>query len=78
MLGSYVPVRAEIVDVDAYSVHADQQELLGWLHTAATPPDMVYVVHGEPGASANLRDRIAKRDGWWAVVPRHGERVRLD
>lgn len=78
MLGSYLPVRAEIVDLDAYSVHADQHELLDWLHTAATPPDMVYVVHGESGASATLRDRIAMRDGWWAVVPRHGERVRLD
>jgi metallo-beta-lactamase family protein len=78
MLGNYVPVRAEIVDLDAFSVHADQRELLDWLHTAATPPDIVYVVHGEPAASATLRDRIAARDGWSAVVPRQGERVRLD
>jgi metallo-beta-lactamase family protein len=78
VLGSYVPVRAEVVDLDAYSVHADQQELLGWLRTATAPPDAVYVVHGEPIASATLRDRIAERHGWPAVVPRHAERVRLD
>ncbi len=78
MLGSYLPVRAEVVDFDAFSVHADQHELLGWLHTAPAPPDIVYVVHGEPGASAALRDRIARRDDWSAVVPRQGERVRLD
>jgi metallo-beta-lactamase family protein len=78
LLGGYVPVRAEIVDVDAFSVHADQRELLGWLHTVTTTPDMVYVVHGEPAASACLRDRIAERRDWSAVVARHGERVRLD
>ncbi|HET6953078.1 MAG TPA: MBL fold metallo-hydrolase [Acidimicrobiales bacterium] len=78
MLGRYVSVRAEVVDLEAFSVHADQAELLHWLHTATAPPEMVYVVHGEPEPAAVLRDLIGMRDGWSAVVPRHGERVRLD
>ena len=78
MLGRYVRGRAEVVDLGAFSVHADQAELLDWLDTATSPPDAVYVVHGERGPAAALRDLIDGRDGWVAVVPGHGERVRLD
>jgi metallo-beta-lactamase family protein len=39
---------------------------------------MVYVVHGEPAASDRLRDLVERERGWAAVVPAHGERVRLD
>ncbi|MGZ7079721.1 MAG: MBL fold metallo-hydrolase RNA specificity domain-containing protein, partial [Thermoanaerobaculia bacterium] len=34
-----------------------------------------YIVHGEPEASAALRDRIQRELGWTAVVPRPDERV---
>jgi metallo-beta-lactamase family protein len=78
MLGRYVPVRAEVVDLGGFSVHADQAELLAWLGTATAPPDAVYVVHGEPEPAETLRDLVAKRHAWSAVVPRQGERVCLD
>ncbi|GAB2449682.1 MBL fold metallo-hydrolase [Nocardioides hungaricus] len=77
MHGRYVPVRAEVVDVPAFSVHADADELIGWL-ASASPPEVVYVVHGEPRASAALARRIGDELGWCAVVPRPDERVRLD
>ncbi|HWJ83355.1 MAG TPA: MBL fold metallo-hydrolase [Nocardioides sp.] len=78
MHGRYVPVRAEIVDDADFSVHADADELLAWLSSAPAAPDVVYVVHGEPGSSAALAARITDELGWFAVVPRLGERVRLD
>jgi metallo-beta-lactamase family protein len=78
MYGRYVPVRAEVVAVDAFSVHADSDEILAWLKQAPREPEAVYVVHGEPEASATLADRIVDELDWPAVVPRHGERVRLD
>jgi metallo-beta-lactamase family protein len=77
MLGQYVPVRAEIVNVPAFSVHADQPELLAWLRTAPRPPDTVFVVHGEPRAAEALRSAIQADLGWTAAVPRHLEQVRL-
>jgi len=77
MHGRYVPVRAEILQVDAFSVHADADELLGWLGGTPTPPSVVYVVHGEPESSRALANRIRDELGWLAVVPRDGERVRL-
>ena len=77
ILGRYLHVRAEVVDLGAFSVHAGREELVAWLHTASAEPDVTYLVHGEPDASLGLADRIA-RSGWDAVIPRLGERVRLD
>ena len=78
MLGRYVPVRAEIIDATGLSVHADRDELVGWLATAEDPPGAIFVLHGEPAASAALVDAIGRRLGWPAVAPRFGERVRVD
>jgi len=78
MLGRYVPVRADVVDLGAFSVHADHDELLAWLATADGPLDAVYLVHGEPDSSEALREAIDRLDRGPAVVARPGERVRLD
>ncbi len=78
MLGRYVPVRAEVVNVPGFSVHADQAEIIGWLETAPRPPEAVYVVHGDPPAAEALRSAIVTQLKWNAVVPRHLELVRLD
>lgn len=78
LLGRYVPVQAEVVNLPSFSVHADRDELTAWLRTADAPPDAAYVVHGEPDASMSLADDLVADLGWTAVVPAFGERVRLD
>jgi metallo-beta-lactamase family protein len=77
MHGRYVPVRAEIVQIPDFSVHADASELVAWLGRAPRAPHTVYVVHGEPTSSAALASRITQELHWCAIVPRYGERVRL-
>ena len=72
--GEYVPVRAEIAQTDAFSAHADADDVLSWL-AAAPEPMTTYVVHGEPTAAAALRDRLDRELGWTAAVPNLGERV---
>ena len=78
MLGHHVPVRAEVVDLPAFSVHADRDELAAWVASADRPPDTVYLVHGEPAAAESLRDHISSTVGVTTVVAGDGERVRLD
>lgn len=78
MLGHYIPVHADIVDLPAFSVHADRDELVAWLATAEEPPETVFITHGEPAASESLQSTITDKLGWNAVVPRYLERVRLD
>ena len=73
--GRYVPVRAEVVAVTDFSVHADASETVEWLRRAPRPPHTVYVVHGEPRSATSLARRITSDLGWTAVVPTFGERV---
>lgn len=75
--GRYVPVRAEVVDVPMFSVHADADEILAWLGSSPSRPEVCYVVHGEPQAAGTMAKRIHAELGWTAVVPRMGERVVL-
>ncbi len=74
--GEYVPVRAEVVQADAFSAHADADDVMSWL-AGAPEPVTTYVVHGEPAAAAALRDRIDRELGWTAAVPALGERVAI-
>jgi metallo-beta-lactamase family protein len=78
IMGQYVRVRAEVVADDEFSVHADADELLGWLQQLPTPPETVYLVHGEPDASDALAQRVRKAFDCPVVVPRLGERVVAD
>lgn len=74
--GRYIPVRAEVHVTNAYSAHADADQMVAWL-SGMRPPATAYVVHGEADASQVLADRLAEELGWNAVVPRYLERVRL-
>ncbi len=79
MLGRYVPVRAEIVNVPAFSVHADRDEILDWLRSAPHRPEITFVVHGEPAAADALHAAIERELGWTAARRRrrpHGRASR--
>jgi metallo-beta-lactamase family protein len=78
LLGRYVGVRAEVVSVPAFSVHADRSEILAWLRRAPRAPETTFVVHGELAAATSLHDAIEKELGWTAAVPRYLEHVRID
>jgi metallo-beta-lactamase family protein len=74
--GQYVPVRAEVGSIEAFSAHADSDEVLAWLAACDAPaPCTTYVIHGEPPTATALRDRIDAELGWTTVVPALGERV---
>ena len=75
--GRDVPIRAEVVSLENLSAHADADEILRWMGACPTPPRMVYVTHGELGASDTLRRRIRHELGWRARVPEHLESVDL-
>ena len=75
--GEYVPVHAEIRNLDMLSAHADVDELLRWLHGFKAAPRTTFVVHGEPAASDALRHRIEEELGWRCMVPDHAQKVEL-
>lgn len=68
--GEYVKVRAEVVSLGSLSAHADQAELLQWLGQLPQPR-RVFITHGEPVASDQLRLRIEETLGWPTTVAEH-------
>jgi metallo-beta-lactamase family protein len=77
MHGHWVTVRAEVAQLEGLSSHADRDELLAWLGALATPPRRVYMTHGEPESADALRQAVAERLGWRAVVPEYLQGVDL-
>jgi len=75
IFGEFVPIRAQVVALEQFSDHADPPELLEWLRTFKNNPDATYLVHGEPAAASQLRDRMKKELGWNVQVAEYMERV---
>lgn len=75
--GKYVPVRAEVASIEAFSVHADGSELIDWIRGCQPPPSQVFCNHGEADSSLALARRIRAELDIVAVVPRQGERVTI-
>jgi metallo-beta-lactamase family protein len=75
--GEYVPVRAQVHNLDMLSAHADADEILRWLGGFKTPPRMTFITHGEPAASDALRLRIEEELKWACLVPDQGQKVEL-
>jgi metallo-beta-lactamase family protein len=75
--GHYVPIRAEVDDLDMLSAHADADEIMGWLSHFKRPPKHTFVVHGEPDAADAMRARICEELGWSVSAPEHKEEVQL-
>ena len=77
MHGEYVPVGAEVKNLDMLSAHADANEIMRWLRGFKQPPRATFITHGEPVAADALRHRIEEELGWSALVPDHGQQVEL-
>ena len=77
IFGEFVPIRAQVAALEQFSDHADPRELLEWLRTFKNTPGATYLVHGEPAASSQLRDRMKKELGWNVLVAEYMERVEV-
>lgn len=75
--GDWVPINAEVAQLDMLSAHADSNELMRWLSGFKRAPRRVFIVHGEPEASETLRVRIERDLGWPGFVPRQDQEFRL-
>jgi len=78
MLGQDVSVSAKIERLDSMSAHADATEIMRWLKNFTQPPQMTFIVHGEPPAAQALERRIRAELNWPTHVAKHLERVDLN
>lgn len=78
LLGEQVAVKAEVLNLEALSAHGDYEDILQWLVQIKTPPQQVFVTHGETAAASAMVEHIHSRLGWREVrSPELGEQVEL-
>lgn len=75
--GRDIPVAATIREIDAFSGHADRQEIARWL-SPIPPPKRSFFVHGEPVAARGMADYLGNKFQWKTHCPSIGERVVLE
>jgi metallo-beta-lactamase family protein len=75
--GREIPVRAEIVVDEEFSVHADRSELLDWLAALEPAPRQVFTVHGDADSAHALAREVHARFGWPARAAVLDEVVRV-
>ncbi len=75
--GAYVPIRAEVANLDMLSAHADADEIMGWLRGFEHPPRLTFITHGEPEAADTLRQRIEQELHRPCRVPAYRDKAEL-
>jgi metallo-beta-lactamase family protein len=75
--GEKVVVKAKIKEISAYSAHADQSMLLGWIKPMRFTLKKVFVVHGDPEARAVLSSKIQDQFGLLTECPDHNSIIEL-
>ncbi len=73
ILGTYYRVRAEIRNIQEFSAHADQDELLDWINGTKDGPSRVFVTHGEPHAAKTLAGLLSESGSRDVFVPEYGD-----
>lgn len=75
--GKYYDVKANILEIESLSAHADQKGLLDWLSEIETKPTKVFLVHGENQPADELRIKIKEQYGFNCTVPLMGQEIEL-
>jgi len=77
IFGEEFDLKAEVHVFDAFSAHADRDELLGWVRRLDRPPRQCFVVHGEEGQSLAFASALEGEGLANVVVPELGLEYRL-
>jgi len=69
--GKMHPVRARIEQIQGFSAHADDKDLMRWIGSLKCPPKRIFVTHGEKQAAFALARSIKTELKWPVSVPRY-------
>ncbi|MFM1986592.1 MAG: hypothetical protein RIS18_809, partial [Actinomycetota bacterium] len=68
MHGQLVDVKASIVKIEGFSVHADGSELIQWFGKGKKP-NQIFLVHGEIESAEIFAQRLEIELKWAPVIP---------
>ena len=70
-------VKAKVYTIGGFSAHADQNDLMEWVSHFKESGPRVFVVHGEPGSSEILANKIRDELNIETYIPKWKERLIL-
>ncbi|MCE5286689.1 MAG: MBL fold metallo-hydrolase [Pelosinus sp.] len=73
VMGEEVSVKAKIYNLDGFSAHADQDQIIDWLGCLKNKPAKVFLVHGEFDMSEPLSGIIEERLALETYIPQYGD-----
>jgi len=76
--GKYHSIKAEVFKINAFSGHADQTEILDWLHHFEKPPVLTIINHGESHQSQALRTKIRTDLHWNCTIAKMNKVYHLE
>ena len=71
--GEHIEVKANIVNMDGFSAHADYQEMLKWLSNFKNLPHKVFITHGEENSALDFARMINEQFGVGSETPHLGD-----
>jgi metallo-beta-lactamase family protein len=71
-------VRARIRQLHGASGHSDRSGLLKWLSFFKTPPQTLFVTHGDEDVSLSFAQHVRETQGWHVEVPEYRQVFELD
>lgn len=77
IFGEKYALRAEVVVINAFSAHADREELIDYVAQSEGGISRYVVVHGEEDQSLPLAAVVRARTGREVIVPRRGDSVEI-
>ena len=78
ILGQHYSVKAGIAQINGFSAHADQSQLLRWLSSFKKPPRQLFVTHGEANIAKRFASLLRDKTGWDIAVPSYRDEITLD
>jgi len=78
IMGEEISVKAQIHNMEGFSAHADQMQLLDWLEHLKTPPANIFLIHGEQEAAEAFAKVVDERLHIPTYIPHYGDSAVLD
>ena len=77
IFGEEIIVKAQILKIEGFSAHADQEEMLRWLRGFVQKPTAVFLVHGDADVFPVWEQKIRETLNLTTIVPELGQRFDL-
>jgi metallo-beta-lactamase family protein len=69
--GEKSDIKAKVYQLNGYSAHSDQKELLEWVRSIPEKPSEIRLVHGEPQAQDVLKKKLLRQGNGRAIEVRN-------